>query len=111
VSTQVPTQIIDCELLKSSASFRSRTRILHRPSSKSSRFRKYFSKPLHFTSLFEGFTAICKRGRHFRDLKRAAKADNQLFRHFSIPLQGSVICTISRANRALLAWVGIIGSF
>ncbi|MEE2002732.1 hypothetical protein QWY20_14830, partial [Alkalimonas sp. MEB108] len=62
------------------------------------------SKPLHFASLFESFRLISKRGRHFRDLKRAVKAESQHLPHFFHP-------AAERLFAVLLAWVGIIGSF
>ncbi|MEN3159556.1 hypothetical protein ABC502_14345, partial [Alkalimonas sp. NCh-2] len=65
------------------------TRILHRPIVKSSWFRNYFIVPLHFASLFESFKLISKRGRHFRDLNPAVKAEFQHLPHFFIPLQSA----------------------
>ncbi|MDP4530228.1 hypothetical protein Q3O59_14455, partial [Alkalimonas delamerensis] len=61
-------------------------------------------KPLHFSSLFESFRLICKRGRHFRDLNLAVKAESQHLPHFFHP-------DAERLFAAPLAWVGIIGSF
>ncbi|MDP4529392.1 hypothetical protein Q3O59_10190, partial [Alkalimonas delamerensis] len=58
-------------------------------------------KPLHFSSLFESFKLTCKRGRHFRDLNPAVKAESQHLPHFFHPAAEPLFA-------ALLAWVGII---